>query len=443
MRRPSVEPPPPLRPLGVKLELTLRCNLVCSYCYTNSPQLTRQGPHELSDDEWRKVIDEAIELGVIEAVLTGGEPFLRRDLAIELAESLSAAGVAVVFVTNGWFVDDALVAKLANLPGVQVNVSLDAFGPSEHDAIRGNGSWVRAVEAIDRLVTHGIRHRVLRVVSPGNDGDVTEFLDMLWLLGVRNVRLTEVGPSGAASGRDWTVHRSRAERAIREFTALHPSMAVAYLRSNGGSVSFADDAAVPESVLVRATGEVRPSSTSPVAFGVVPADSLAACWERLRGDWPPKPLVEWAGAAHRGDEVVVPNRDPSFTADTGVPIPVQVRRRDARMPDRPTPAGPAVDPIEVVTSLVRGRRYQTVPFRIAEDRSGRRYARALEPNLLVRVNDASHLLLAAVAAGRVGSVHVDFAVTFPDLTAVRVSRDIAAGLNDLADAGLVVRRANP
>ena len=70
------------RPIGLKAELTHRCNLRCGHCYTDSPRRTLEGVTDLSDDEWRAIVGEALELGIIEAVITGGEPLLRRELAL-------------------------------------------------------------------------------------------------------------------------------------------------------------------------------------------------------------------------------------------------------------------------------------------------------------------------------------------------------------------------
>ena len=69
----------PRRPLGLLAELTHRCPLGCPYC--SNP--TRYGPveEELSGDEWRRVFEEAGELGVLHVLLSGGEPLLRADLA--------------------------------------------------------------------------------------------------------------------------------------------------------------------------------------------------------------------------------------------------------------------------------------------------------------------------------------------------------------------------
>ena len=40
--------------------------------------------------QWRRIVSQAIELGLIEVVVTGGEPLLRRELTLETVERLTA-----------------------------------------------------------------------------------------------------------------------------------------------------------------------------------------------------------------------------------------------------------------------------------------------------------------------------------------------------------------
>jgi pyrroloquinoline quinone biosynthesis protein E len=70
----------PARPVGAKLELTHACNLRCGFCYTDSPRHTLQRTRDLSDAAWLAIADQAAGLGVIEVVLTGGEPLMRAEL---------------------------------------------------------------------------------------------------------------------------------------------------------------------------------------------------------------------------------------------------------------------------------------------------------------------------------------------------------------------------
>src|SRR4051812_28823391 len=141
---------PPRAPVGAKFELTYSCNLTCPFCYTDSPRRTRERATDLSDEAWLRVIEDAIAAGIVEAVVTGGEPLLRRDLALEVIERLSSAGVGVTLNTNGWFVDAEVADRLARCKGLQVNISIDGASPGLHDSIRGvRGSWLRAVRGID------------------------------------------------------------------------------------------------------------------------------------------------------------------------------------------------------------------------------------------------------------------------------------------------------
>src|SRR3954465_15154756 len=109
--------PAPERPVGAKLELTYACNLRCGFCYTDSPRHTLQRTPELSDAQWREVVGQSLQLGIAEAVVTGGEPFLRRELTLGVVETLAEAGVGVTLNTNGWFVDAAGAERLRGPAG--------------------------------------------------------------------------------------------------------------------------------------------------------------------------------------------------------------------------------------------------------------------------------------------------------------------------------------
>ena len=60
-------------PLRYFLELTYRCNLNCPYCYVGEDR----NKHELSTDEWRKIIKQLPKYSI--ATLVGGEPLVRLD----------------------------------------------------------------------------------------------------------------------------------------------------------------------------------------------------------------------------------------------------------------------------------------------------------------------------------------------------------------------------
>ena len=72
-------------PFGLLAELTYRCPLACAYC--SNPLNMADYTDELATDEWRRVLVEARDLGVLQCHLSGGEPLLRRDLVEIVAEA--------------------------------------------------------------------------------------------------------------------------------------------------------------------------------------------------------------------------------------------------------------------------------------------------------------------------------------------------------------------
>ena len=95
----SALPEKPGGPLWVNAELTYRCPLHCVFCY-NPLDYTSTFGKELSTDEWLKTLREARELGAVQLGLSGGEPLLRDDVEILIAEA-SKMGYYVNLITSG------------------------------------------------------------------------------------------------------------------------------------------------------------------------------------------------------------------------------------------------------------------------------------------------------------------------------------------------------
>lgn len=277
----------PSRPVGAKLELLYACNLRCSFCYTDSPRHTVAGTLSLADEEWRRVVDEALELGVVEAVITGGEPLMRADLALELAERLAGAGVGVTFNSNGWFLDEAIADRLAEVPGLVVDISIDGPSPQLHDAGRGvPGSWRRAVLAVDRLLARGVGHQVVSVITPQTVSLVGEHIELMRRLGVDSLRLTPVAEVGAAARlRGMHIPRRKLLQAIEDHRHRHGSaMRIVAQYGNVGIVPVRDSSA-PRALLVRPNGAVLTDSLQPFSYGSAAREGLEACWGRIRTGW--------------------------------------------------------------------------------------------------------------------------------------------------------------
>ena len=112
-----------LRPYALLAEITYRCPLHCPYC---SNPATYPAGDELTTAEWRRVIDEAAALGVLQAGFSGGEPLARRDLA-ELIAHTRATGMYTNLITSGVGLDEKRARELrdAGLDSVQISFQSD------------------------------------------------------------------------------------------------------------------------------------------------------------------------------------------------------------------------------------------------------------------------------------------------------------------------------
>jgi MoaA/NifB/PqqE/SkfB family radical SAM enzyme len=438
---------PPTSPVGVKLEVTGRCNLLCSFCYTDSPYRTRIDEPELSDDTWRKVVDECIDAGILEAVITGGEPFLRKSLTLELIEKLTSNNVSVVLNTNGWFVDKALAESLANIKGIRVNVSIDARDAATHDAGRGvNGSWERAVNAVDFLQSSGVPTQVNAVVMPTTVNDVGLFLRELDLFGVRDVRLSIAVETGAAtrgtSPNDWFVDRRVVDREVKKFLAEKPTVLVRIAGGSYGSRvrSPAMEAAelTPRAFLVQSDGFVRTDSTNSVSYGHAPSEGVAACWTRIRENWSTEFAKQPAGMPYVDPLIPVPGSPPMLQrkASETAATPVSITRLPSGVQSPKQEHAGA----ESFTERAMTRRYILGPIRTAEH-EGVRLVRTVGSPSQHRLNETAWFVLQNVATRGLPDVLSDLAAQFPEVSSGTLRADLLRTVSELCRKGILVRFA--
>ena len=134
------------------------CNLSCVYCLTeSSPRAHRR---LLAPEEMIAAAEEAVLLGYRALGVTGGEPFLVREMP-ELLAAL-AAWLPTLVLTNGTLFTARLLERLrplADLP-VRLQISLDSAEPQVNDELRGPRNFTKVVQAIPRLVDMGIPVRI-------------------------------------------------------------------------------------------------------------------------------------------------------------------------------------------------------------------------------------------------------------------------------------------
>ena len=150
----------PNRPYHAQWMLTRRCNYRCRGCNVWQEQDTK----ELSTREVKKGLDVLKELGVVEVVLSGGNPLLREDID-EIIDYCSHLFITTVY-DNGSMADQKIDAlRHADL----VAISIDSLDARKNDYIRGvPGALKKAMHAVEKLKEEGICVGVAPTISQLN-----------------------------------------------------------------------------------------------------------------------------------------------------------------------------------------------------------------------------------------------------------------------------------
>jgi pyrroloquinoline quinone biosynthesis protein E len=141
-------------PLAVLAELTHRCPLQCPYC-SNPVELDR-GSTELTTDEWKKVLSELAEIGVLQIHFSGGEPTARKDI-----------GLYSNLITSAVLLTRDKLSALADAGLCHVQISFQGNEPVVADRVGGyrNGHakklevarWTRELDL--PLTVNAVMHR--------------------------------------------------------------------------------------------------------------------------------------------------------------------------------------------------------------------------------------------------------------------------------------------
>src|SRR3979490_3319098 len=121
-------------PLAVLAELTHRCPLQCPYC--SNPVELERGSSELTTGEWKKVLTELAEIGVLQIHFSGGEPTARKDL-VELVQHASDVGLYSNLITSAVRLTKEKLKALADAGLCHVQISFQGNEPVVADRVAG------------------------------------------------------------------------------------------------------------------------------------------------------------------------------------------------------------------------------------------------------------------------------------------------------------------
>ncbi|MCW5695678.1 MAG: pyrroloquinoline quinone biosynthesis protein PqqE [Bauldia sp.] len=177
-------------PAAVLAELTHRCPLQCPYC-SNPVELERSSA-ELTTEEWKKVMSELAEIGVLQFHFSGGEPTVRKDLT-ELVRHASSVGLYTNLITSAVLLDEARLRELSDAGLDHVQISFQGADAAVANRIAGfRDAHAKKLQVARWVRAAGLPLTVNAVMHRQNLDQLPEIIDMAVELGAARVEVANV-----------------------------------------------------------------------------------------------------------------------------------------------------------------------------------------------------------------------------------------------------------
>ena len=209
---------PAPRPFGLLAEITHRCPLHCPYC-SNPLQLASQAA-ELTTADWKRVLGEAADLGVLHVGFSGGEPLQRPDLA-QLVIAARGAGLYTNLITSSLGLNPQRLADLKNAGLDSIQISFQSDEESLADRIAGVSAHALKLKAAQMVRDSGLPLTVNVVLHRANIGRLEQIIALAEQLGAERLELANTQYYGWAFKNRAVLLPTRAqiERAVTIATA--------------------------------------------------------------------------------------------------------------------------------------------------------------------------------------------------------------------------------
>lgn len=165
-------------PLDFMLELTARCNNNCAHCYINLPAGDHEAKqNELTLTEISGIADQAVALGTLWCLITGGEPLLRKDFK-EIYLMLRRKGLLISLFTNACLVDEEMAAFLKKYPPRDIEVTVYGVTRETYEQVtRTPGSFNAFKRGLDLLIKSGLKIRLKAMALRSNVHELQAIAD--------------------------------------------------------------------------------------------------------------------------------------------------------------------------------------------------------------------------------------------------------------------------
>ncbi len=167
-------------PVSVLVEVCYTCNEKCVHCC-----LDNHNQRGMSLKQYEMLFDQMVTAGTFFVILTGGEPFTRKDF-MDIVRAARKRRLSVTIFTNGTLLSEKDISDIAKLFVQDVHVSIYSTNEKVHDSITQiPGSFRKSISAIRAMVKEGINVRIKCPLMLANANDISNLVKMAESLGAK------------------------------------------------------------------------------------------------------------------------------------------------------------------------------------------------------------------------------------------------------------------
>ncbi len=207
----------------LRLAVTDRCNLRCFYCMPEKGIDYLPKEHLLTYEEMVRLVSLLATMGIEKLRITGGEPFVRRDI-MELFRALSRIqGIKQIHLTTNGTIAARWLPELKELGISSVNLSLDTLDPHRFFQITRRDDFEQVMSSFHKLISLGIPTKINAVLMQGKNEEDLEGLVNLTRSYPIAVRFIEEMPFNGEGARYAELHWNHL-RILEALRALFPNI---------------------------------------------------------------------------------------------------------------------------------------------------------------------------------------------------------------------------
>lgn len=256
----------------MRLAVTDRCNLRCYYCMPEEGINYVARRELMTYEEMIRITSAFAKQGITKVRITGGEPFLRKDMMQFLEAISQIPEIEKINITsNGTLLTDK-IADLKRLGITSINLSLDSLNRERFHKITRRDDFPKVMNCLESLIDNGFEVKINMVVLAGQN--LEDIIPMVELAKAKpiSVRFIEEMPFNGTQGKGnvefWSYHKI-----LEKIRSVYPN------------ITKVEDKPFSTSVNYRIDGFQG-------SFGLIPAFSRTFCGSCNRIRLTPQGLIK-------------------------------------------------------------------------------------------------------------------------------------------------------